>query len=264
MSQAEPRILAEMSQEPVWIQTFLNGWDKYAAEAAIFMKERWDSLTEEGCRFLSEKKKCSCEGHKDLRDVVKAVILALFYGQGSRALSETLDISQETAQAYMDAYVNSFPKGVAFLRELGMSAQQTLESRTLANRRRRWKKPTWDVALEKAKLELGVETPTPDQVRKVLKGLFASIDREGKNGPIQGTNADMMKRAMYLAWLKLEPQFGAHIVNMVHDELVVECPEENVEECYKFVSECMSNAGGEFVKSIPMPTEGHIEDCWTK
>jgi DNA polymerase-1 len=264
-SGCELRILTEMSGDPVWKEAFVNEWDLHSYGAELLFEDRWKIGAEPGCAYYEkDHAKCKCRVHKAKRDEVKAINFGLCYGMGSSKLADSLKIGTDEASDLLEKYKSTFPTVTTFLNRIGESAQQILESRSLSGRRRRWKQPTWDLAIEKAKVELGVSIPTSEQVRKVLKGMFASINREGKNGPIQASNADMAKRAMYLAWLKLEPQFGAHIVNMVHDELVVECPEENVEECYKFVSECMSNAGGEFVKSIPMPTEGHIEDCWTK
>jgi DNA polymerase I-like protein with 3'-5' exonuclease and polymerase domains len=148
-------------------------------------------------------------------------------------------------------------------------------TRTLSGRRRRWLRPTWERAktlvekdLNKGKKKKGeAEKPykfaTQQQISKRLKGMFASIEREGKNAPIQGANADIAKRAMYLIWLRLE-EFGAFFYNMVHDELVFSCPDETAEACFKFVSDTMTVAGADFVKQIPMTTEGQIAQRWEK
>lgn len=103
--------------------------------------------------------------------------------------------------------------------------------------------------------------------------MYSAIEREGKNTPIQGSNADIAKIAMGcsfgkdgnpMMWHQLEPLFGAKMVNFVHDEFVVEVHKDKADECFKFMASCMERGGAELVKCIPMTTEGHISDRWTK
>ena len=117
------------------------------------------------------------------------------------------------------------------------------------------------------------ESCTQELIKKQYAAMFSAIARFGKNSPIQGTGADMLKIAVGCGfgedgqpfmWHKLEPEFGAKLVNVPHDEVVVEAPQERAQEAFDFVSQCMTRAGAELVKSVPMTTEGGINSMWRK
>lgn len=264
-SGAELRILAFMSQEPVWLNAFKNDWDVHSVGAEMLYGDRWKNAAEPDCKYYKNHHKCKCLGHKTLRNNIKSVNFGLAYGLQARGLADQLGITVDEAEKLLFDYKAAFPTVMKFLDELGVSAKTRLESRTVVGRRRRWARPDWkateDSLLKNAKKD---EIITAEKVRKRYVGLFRSIEREGKNMPIQGTNADLTKRAMFLAWKRLFPEFGAFFVNMVHDEIVVECPKENAESCFSFVMECMEQAGAEWIKGIPMSAEGGIDNCWNK
>jgi DNA polymerase I-like protein with 3'-5' exonuclease and polymerase domains len=68
--------------------------------------------------------------------------------------------------------------------------------------------------------------------------MFKSIEREGKNSSIQGTNADIIKRAIYLIWRDGE-QYGIKQMNTVHDENVLLAPKTCSKEAFEFAGRCM-------------------------
>jgi DNA polymerase I len=185
---------------------------------------------------------------------------------GPGKLAKSLGITFEQAQELLEKYNHSFPTVIKFLSDLGAKAKTHLEARTIIGTRRRWAKPSWEKAKERALEDAKDKTkPVTDKdVRWKYTGLWGSIEREGKNAPIQGTNANLSKLAMALVWEQLEPVFGAFFYNMVHDELVIECPEENAEACRDFVGACMTQAGAMWIKLLPMTWEAEIEDTWTK
>jgi DNA polymerase I-like protein with 3'-5' exonuclease and polymerase domains len=274
----ELRIMAELSGEQEWLSAFLKGWDVHSVGAEILYGDIWKSGAEPGCKYYSEHDKCSCAVHKELRGYVKAVNFGIAYGKGAASLAEELDITKEKAEELLVRYRKAFPTITKFLEELGRSAKTLLETRTIAGRRRRWLRPTWDRAkilvekdLNKSKKKKKGEEAKPGelkvatsaQISKKLKGMFASIDREGKNCPIQGTNADIAKIALYMIWQKLS-EFGAFFYNFVHDEIVIECPDETAEACYEFCRTTMTAAGAVLVKKIAMTTEGGIAFRWEK
>jgi hypothetical protein len=71
---------------------------------------------------------------------------------------------------------------------------------------------------------------------------------------------------MFLMWQHLWTDFKAYFVNTVHDEVVIECPEECALECAKFVGNCMRAAGAEYIHGIVMDVEGDdtSDKWWTK
>jgi DNA polymerase I-like protein with 3'-5' exonuclease and polymerase domains len=110
------------------------------------------------------------------------------------------------------------------------------------------------------------------QIRWAWRSLMGSIGRKGKNHRIQGTNASIIKRAMgcgfdkqgkpYL-WHTL-PQFKARIQNMVHDELVVQCPKRFGQQVADLVGDAFKRAAAEVMTQVVMEHEAHIADRWMK
>jgi len=271
-SGCELRILAELSKERVWLDAFLKNWDVHSVGAEILFGQRWTSVAEPDCAYATSHQKCTCKEHKKLREQVKAINFGLAYGMGPRKLSETLGIPYDDAMKLMNAYKHAFPTVTKYLEESGVRAKISLEARTILGRRRRWKKPEWAEAMRRACEDLG-RPPTNDETKQKYVGMFGAIEREGKNSPIQGTNADMAKLAMGCgfspdgkpyAWHILEPKFRALQENFVHDEIVVEASEGVADDAFHALGDCMQRAGAEMVKLVPMTYEGSIADCWKK
>jgi DNA polymerase I-like protein with 3'-5' exonuclease and polymerase domains len=89
------------------------------------------------------------------------------------------------------------------------------------------------------------------------------IKNKGKNLPVQGLCADILKIAMGNLFLILEPR-GIKLINFVHDELVFECKVEEAEEVAAIVKNEMEKAGALFLKDIPCISEVKISDTWEK
>lgn len=262
----ELRIMAEMSREPVWLDAFSKGWDVHSVGAEILFGQEWTDGAEEGCAYVSKHDKCKCKVHKKLRGRVKAINFGLAYGMGPGKLAKEVGITYQEAIELLERYKAAFPTVMKFLEELGANAKTYLEARTIIGTRRRWPKPSWEKAKERA-LDYAKDKTKPltdRDIRWKYTGLWGSIEREGKNAPIQGTNANLTKLAMALMWERLEPEFGAYFYNSVHDEVVIEAPEETAEACMAFAASCMTEAGSRWIKLLPMTTEGTVCDTWTK
>jgi len=91
----------------------------------------------------------------------------------------------------------------------------------------------------------------------------ATIQRLGKNAPIQGTSADILKRAMRLVYDGLKP-YDARIVNSVHDEIVVEVAASQAAEVATVVRQQMVVAGQEFIKTVPVEVDVTVSSAWLK
>jgi DNA polymerase-1 len=87
--------------------------------------------------------------------------------------------------------------------------------------------------------------------------------RNGKNAPIQGTSADILKRSLRLLNDQLRNTSG-QIVNIIHDEIVVEVDESESEEVAKKVERAMVTAGEEYVQTVPVKVEFQIATEWAK
>jgi len=87
--------------------------------------------------------------------------------------------------------------------------------------------------------------------------------RNGKNTPIQGTSADILKRALRLLRDELSGT-NAQIVNIIHDEIVVEADADEAQDVAVKVERAMVAAGEEYVKTVPVKVETEIANEWVK
>jgi DNA polymerase-1 len=87
--------------------------------------------------------------------------------------------------------------------------------------------------------------------------------RNGKNTPIQGTSADILKRALKLLKDELSDT-NAKIVNIIHDEIVVEADADEAQDVAEKVERLMCVAGQEYLRTVPVKVETEIADEWVK
>lgn len=283
-SGAELRIIAELSGDQTWIDAFLNDWDMHSVGAEGMKPEVWASSTVEGCTFLASKKKCECPGHKKMRDVAKALNFKVAYGGTAYTLADDLGIPKSEAEEFLRQHKKANAGVHKCLDQLGMNAKMNLLSRTLSDRIRFFTQPTWPLAEERARedaIKFKREFKSTD-TKKKYGMMYGNIEREGKNSPIQGSNADITKRAMgcgfdkdgkpYM-WHQL-PDYDvrredgtkkeAKLVNHVYDEFVVKCPVETAADCMEMIGDCIKRAGAEFMKKVTMEWEGKIAKHWSK
>lgn len=273
-SGCELRILAEVSGEKAWVDAFNNGWDVHSVGAEILFGEEWAKSADGGCAYIKAHQKCKCKKHKVLRDKVKAINFGIAYGMEAAKLANDLGISLDEATHLLKKYRETFKSVTAWLGKAGNMAKLQLMCRTLSGRIRWFERPSWETAhrLAEERASKDKRPLHPNDVSRTYYSMYGNIEREGKNTPIQGTNADMVKLAVgcgfdsdgkpYM-WHRLR-EFSAKLVNIVHDEVVVEVKKELAEELKDIVGDCMSRAGGVFVKSIPMAYEATIADEWSK
>ncbi|MBQ8647217.1 MAG: DNA polymerase I, partial [Oscillospiraceae bacterium] len=211
------RLLAHISGDATMQQAFINKEDIHRSTAAKIYNLPLEEVTPQ------------------LRASAKAVNFGIVYGIGAFSLSKDIGVSVKEADAFIKNYLDSFPgvKGymentIAFGRENGYVA-------TLFGRRR-------------ALPEL---TSTNFNVR-------ALGERMAMNTPIQGTAADVIKLAMVRVWKRLrEEGLTARLILQVHDELIVEAPEGEIEQASRILSEEMQNAAAFSVPLTAEVTQGH-------
>ena len=92
---------------------------------------------------------------------------------------------------------------------------------------------------------------------------ISMTQRNGKNTPIQGTSADILKRALRLLKEELS-ETNAKIVNIIHDEIVVEADADETDDVAQKVERVMCAAGQEYLKTVPVKVETEIADEWVK
>ncbi len=219
-SQVELRIVAHMSNDETMLAAFQAGQDIHAATAAAIYEIPIDQVS------------------KEQRNRAKGVNFGLIYGMSAFGLSRYTDITLAEAEDFVDAYFEQFPGVKSYLDGMKSQAAEVGYVETLLGRRRYF---------------LGLKTQTNRNIRN-------REEREAINAPIQGTAADIMKIAMLRVPKALkEASLSAKMLLQVHDELVLECPIEELKPTADLVSRVMQNA---YQLKIPLQTEARSGPNW--
>ena len=161
-----------------------------------------------------------------MRRNAKAVNFGIVYGISSFGLGENIGISRKEAGEYIKKYFETFPGLKKFLDGLVESAKDKGYSETYFGRRR----------------------PIPElKNSNFMTRQFG--ERVAMNAPIQGTAADIIKLAMISVWKTLrEKNLKSRLILQVHDELLIEGPEQEASEVNNILTECMEKAADLAVK----------------
>ncbi len=221
---AELRILAEASKDPLFIDTLGSGGDLHALVATRMFK-----------------KSVSKSEHPELRARAKAINFGLAYGMGAQGLANQIGVPREEAESLLQAYFRSFPRVKDYLNRSAQGALRIGRAEAMSGRK------FWMTDMRRDGKDEGVQL------------------RVAKNMPIQGANADMTKVAMARIPSTLKArELDAFLVNMVHDELVVEASVGDAEAAKEVVVQEMMAAGAKFVGVVSMEVEAKIDDSWAK
>ncbi|MBT6667723.1 MAG: DNA polymerase I [Gammaproteobacteria bacterium] len=218
-SQIELRIMAHLSQDKGLIHAFKNGLDIHKATAAEVFGGAVSDVSD------------------DHRRSAKAINFGLIYGMSAFGLSRQLNISRGAAQDYIDLYFNRYPGVKDYMdRTRALAADQGYVE-TIFGRR----------------LYLPEIRASNFQRRQ-------AAERTAINAPMQGTAADIIKKAMITVhgWLA-SSNLDTRMTMQVHDELVLEVPEGNVQEVASGVEKLMSGAAE---LCIPLVVEAGVGDNW--
>jgi DNA polymerase-1 len=175
----------------------------------------------------------------DQRRQAKTINFAVIYGQGSFALAQTLGVETSTAKTWIEDYFAQLPGVKEYIEATEAQAHQTKYVTTLMGRRR--------------------YLPELDSSNYNLRQ-FA--ERAAVNMPIQGTAADIMKKAMIevYAWLKEAGDIGCTLLLQVHDELLFEVEESVLEEVAREIVQRMERA---FPMKVRLKVDAKVGPNWT-
>ena len=218
-SQVELRVLAHMSGDENMIDAFKHGEDIHSKTAS--------QIFDVDIKDVTSKQRIEA----------KAINFGIIYGKTDFGLSQDLNIPVATAKAYIDSYFNKYPKIKEFMDEAIESATETGYATTILNRRR--------------------------YIPEIKASNFI-VRNQGKrfamNAPIQGSAADIIKVAMVNVYNKLkENNMKSRLILQVHDELIVEAVDEELEMAEKIVREEMENAQSMDVK---LDVDLNTGDSW--
>lgn len=199
--QLELRILAHLSQDQKLMQLLNSGGDVFTELAAQINEKESDHVTH------------------DERQHAKTLVYGIIYGMGSLQLSQQLEVSEDEAKDFKDSFHNSFPGIQAYIDTVVNAATQQGHVETLLGRRRL--------------LSCIHSSRSDDRAR---------ARRQAVNTTIQGSAADLVKLAMiHLDQEIRERDIPAFLVHEMHDELIYEVREAEVQSFTKLISQTMQN-----------------------
>ncbi|MBI4091420.1 hypothetical protein HY419_01555, partial [candidate division WWE3 bacterium] len=228
-SSMEMRIVADLSGDTSLINAFEDGWDVHSATAALMFNKEYTT---------DFKKK-----YPDLRQAAKIINFGLVYGMGPSSLAIQIGVDSDTAKQYMDKYFKTFKNIKSWLDNAAKSAVRNGYSQTPIGRKRWY--------------------PMPDPSDPNYDKQVASIERQGKNHPIQGANADATKYSLVFLFDKLQKTgIDGAITHTVHDEIVCEIREDQAEEWAKIQQAEMERGATVFMKKCKPKAEAVISNNW--
>jgi len=220
-SQIELRVLAHLAEEEALIEAFRRNEDIHEQTA----------LKVFGAAGLLDK--------HERRAKAKMINYAVLYGKTRYTLAKDISVTPDKAQEFIDAYFSGFPRVRAFIDSTLEIARQRGYVETMFGRRRM----------------------APDLNNRNFQNR-AEAERKAVNFPIQGTAADILKRAMLRVHKVLETPLDARAPRMiltVHDELVIESPEEAAPQVIERVRDAMQGAAE---LAVPLTVDVGVGSNW--
>ena len=218
-SQIELRIMAHISGDPGLTKAFAAGLDVHKATAAEVFNTTVDAVTTEQRRYA------------------KTINFGLIYGMGAFGLAQSLGIEQKAARDYIDRYFARFAGVKRYMDETRASASDQGYVETLFGRR--------------------IELP---EIRGGNGPRRAGAERQAINAPMQGTAADLIKLAMIAVQAALDDNAKRTVIVMqVHDELVFEVPDDELDWVRSEVPRLMAGVAH---WSVPLLAEVGVGPNW--
>ena len=218
-SQIELRLLAHISGDTAMQQAFLSGADFHTVTAARVFHVPQDQVTHQ------------------MRSRAKAVNFGIVYGISAFSLSQDIGVTVQEAKEYMDRYFATYTGVKQYMTDVVDKAREQGYVETLWHRRR---------ALP--------------ELKSSNFNMRSFGERVALNMPIQGTAADIIKLAMVRVHSRLAREgLAARLIMQVHDELIVECPEEEASRVEALLQQEMQ---GVAELSVPLLAEAHTGRNW--
>ncbi|MFN7135637.1 MAG: DNA polymerase, partial [Myxococcales bacterium] len=218
-SQIELRVLAHVSEDPALLESFANNEDIHTRTASEIYGVPKDQVT------------------SDMRRTAKTINFGIAYGLSAFGLSTRLDLPGEEAQSIIDRYFARYAGVRAWLDRTIEEAKKTEVVSTIFGRRR-----------------------FVPEIHSRNYAVRQGAERIAVNAPIQGTAADLIKRAMIDVAERLRKEnLRARMLLQVHDELLLEAPEDEAERTRALVVEAMSSAAK---LKVPLLVESGLGKSW--
>jgi len=220
-SQVELRILAHLSKDQTLIETFRRGEDVHDRTA----REIFGAL--------------SPVAPDDQRRIAKMINYALLYGKTAFSLSKDVGIPKKQAELFIETYFARYPGVQRYIDENVARARETGMVRTLLGRLRR----------------------LPDLQAKNFQ-VRMEAERQARNTPVQGSAADLIKKAMLdLDRALRERRLKSRLILQIHDELLLEVPENEADAARELVEDVMENA---LTLEVPLVVDARLGRNWAE
>ena len=218
-SQIELRVLAHLSGDEAMSDAFIRGQDIHTRTAAEIQGVPMERVTPE------------------MRRAAKATNFGIVYGISAFGLSKNAHISRKDADRFIRTYFERYPQVKQYMDDCVAKGLELGYAETMMGRRR----------------ELF-------ELRSPNRNVRSFGERAAMNTPVQGTAADLIKLAMVRVYERLRQEgYRAKLILQVHDELVVECPVEEVEAVAELLRETMQNVAQ---LKVPLLVDLHSGSTW--
>lgn len=219
-SQIELRIIAHISGDENLIRAFKQGLDIHSATASLLFDKPIEAVD------------------SDMRRVAKTVNFGILYGLGAYGLSQRLGIGRSEAQKIIDNYLSKYPGIKKYVEDTISKTQKKGYAETLCGRRRYF-----------------------PNINSMNRNLRAADERAAINLPIQGTASDMMKIAMINIGRDFEKfSLRSMMILQIHDELLFEVPQNELDAVKGIVTERMQNALS--LGEVPVVVDIGVGESW--
>ncbi|GAF83152.1 unnamed protein product, partial [marine sediment metagenome] len=218
-SQIDLRTLAHLSQDPSLLSAFHNDEDIHSATASQLFGVDASLVT------------------PDMRRLAKTVNFGVIYGMSEYGLEQATELSREEAAQFITSYFEKYPGVKQYLESTKKQARETGYVQTLLGRRR-----------------------FIPEINSSNRQVREAAERMAINMPVQGTSADVIKVAMLNLHREMDKrQLKSKMLLQVHDELIFEVPEEELEEMKTLVPQIMSTA---LKLSVPLKVDIKVGNNW--
>ncbi|MEW5804982.1 MAG: DNA polymerase I, partial [bacterium] len=246
-SQVELRILAHLSQDPILIQAFQKGEDVHTRTACEIFGITPDKMNAE------------------LRRRAKVVNFGIIYGMSPFGLAKDLSISRTTANEYIENYFRRYAGVKSFLEKTIQQARETGYVTTLFNRKRHLPElHSSDKNTRQMAERMAINTPVQGTAADIIKmAMIRIFNLLRKPSPAAGTGAEAQGAGAEALSAAAPPasSFSSRMILQIHDELLFEVPEREVEEISQLVRREMENV---IQMSIPLKVDIGLGSSWAK
>jgi DNA polymerase-1 len=222
-SQIELRLLAEVANIDALIEAFKNGVDIHKLTASQVFGIKAEEVTSE------------------MRRNAKAINFGIIYGQSAFGLAKQLNISRTEAKEYIDSYFFQYPGIKKYMEDTQDFARKNGYVETVFGRR--------------------CYIPSINDKNPMRR---AGAERQAINAPLQGAAADIIKRSMKdIPEILKKHKIDAELILQVHDELIFECAEVEVDRLIPIIKSIMVDAPNPaFTMTVPLEVEAGVGNNW--